>query len=143
MKTCTSCKQEKPLSMYHKMGANKNGSVRYRGNCKDCKAEVDRNNYDHDRSLGIHRKLVERNKRIVLEYLSNHPCVDCGETDPIVLEFDHVRGEKIKNVSRMVARKVSVENLLAEINKCDVRCANCHRRVTAQRGNWMILSLAL
>jgi hypothetical protein len=62
--------------------------------------------------------------------------VDCGERDPIVLEFDHVRGSKTGNVTRMMYNKVSVEKLKAEIAKCDVRCANCHRRKTTERGGW-------
>ena len=44
----------------------------------------------------------ERNRKFVLEYLCNHPCVDCGEPDPIVLEFDHVRGTKSAEISAMV-----------------------------------------
>ena len=38
----------------------------------------------------------------VYDHLSTHPCVDCGETDPIVLEFDHVRGRKKGTISNMV-----------------------------------------
>lgn len=58
-------------------------------------------------------------------------CVDCGETDPVVLDFDHVSGRKSAGVSRM--RTSSLPKLLTEIAKCEVRCANCHRRVTTQR----------
>lgn len=57
-------------------------------------------------------------------YKSLHPCVDCGETDPIVLEFDHVRGEKLKKVSTFQSRR----SAWAEIQKCDVVCANDHAR---------------
>jgi len=47
----------------------------------------------------------------------------------VVLEFDHVRGVKIWEISRMRVR-ASERALLSEIEKCDVRCANCHRRKT-------------
>ena len=47
--------------------------------------------------------LCERNeaKTFVQEYLSTHPCVDCGETNPIVLEFEHVRGKKKASISKI------------------------------------------
>ena len=52
-------------------------------------------------------------------------CIDCSyRDDPRALQFDHVRGEKIRAVSSMVT--CSLEHLIAEIEKCDVRCANCH-----------------
>jgi hypothetical protein len=60
--------------------------------------------------------------------------VDCGESDPIVLEFDHVRGVKRGEISRLKTM-VSLETLAEEIAKCDVRCANCHRRKTHRDGD--------
>lgn len=71
--------------------------------------------------------------RAVHEYLLSHPCVDCGEPDPVVLEFDHVRGDKKANVKRMLAGTYSLDSVFTEIAKCEVRCANCHRRITAKR----------
>jgi hypothetical protein len=78
-------------------------------------------------------RIKERNKQHVRSYLATHPCVDCGETDVIVLEFDHVRGKKRDSISRMLACGVSVATIDKEIAKCDVRCANCHRRKTHER----------
>lgn len=72
----------------------------------------------------------DRNKKYVQNFLRDNPCVDCGETDPIVLEFDHVRGVKRKNVADMINAAYSLESLAEEITKCEVRCANCHRRKT-------------
>jgi hypothetical protein len=71
-----------------------------------------------------------RNHRFVLDMLRAGACADCGETDPVVLEFDH-RGDKRANVSSM-CDWASLATLRAEIAKCDVRCANCHR-VRTQR----------
>jgi hypothetical protein len=65
-------------------------------------------------------------------YLLEHPCVDCGEGDPVVLDFDHVRGVKIGDVKRMATQARSLTMITAEVEKCDVRCANCHRRKTAR-----------
>ena len=75
----------------------------------------------------------ERNIAFVNEYLSTHPCTDCPESDPIVLEFDHVRGKKYKEVSDMAQKAYSLKTIQEEIAKCEVRCANCHRRVTYYR----------
>lgn len=70
------------------------------------------------------------------EYLLAHPCVDCGEEDPVVLEFDHRAGKRAAIVDLMRSH-ASWEDVLAEIQKCDVRCANCHRRRTARaRGHY-------
>lgn len=71
----------------------------------------------------------ERNYAYIWAYKCSHPCVDCGEKDPIVLEFDHRAGTKLFNIGEG-GRHRSMHNLKAEIEKCDVRCANCHRRKT-------------
>lgn len=94
----------------------------------------------HGKKIMVDGKLVYpkelariRNKKYVLEYLSTHPCVDCQEPDPIVLEFDHVRGEKDMAVSVGIFAGWSLARLANEIAKCDVRCANCHRKKTHER----------
>ncbi len=77
---------------------------------------------------GWNRAFVDRVKRIF-------GCVDCGEPNPIVLEFDHVKGEKIGNISDMVHRPLCIKTIKEEIRKCEVRCANCHRKETYKRRN--------
>ena len=46
--------------------------------------------------------VAEDNRTMLFAYLSQHPCVDCGETDAHVLEFDHVKGKESNNISKMV-----------------------------------------
>jgi hypothetical protein len=72
------------------------------------------------------KKLARQNQQKLIKYLKTHPCVDCGECDIRVLEFDHVRGKRKYRISSMVYSGRSWKNLLREIVKCDVRCANCH-----------------
>ena len=62
-------------------------------------------------------------------------CVDCQFAEhPEALHFDHRPGEvKIGNISQM-AFQVSKSSISAEIEKCDVVCANCHTLRTAERG---------
>lgn len=62
------------------------------------------------------------------------PCMDCGGSFPIIcMDFDHVRGEKVGNVADLVKKNKPFDVILAEIAKCDVVCANCHRIRTAAR----------
>ncbi len=63
--------------------------------------------------------------------MSSH-CCDCGNDNWIVLEFDHVRGEKEFNISE-VRRMYWCAEIKNEIDKCDIVCANCHRIRTHHR----------
>ena len=134
MKLCTLCKSIKPEDEFN--FKYKSRGIRQK-HCRECsKLEIKRHYIENrqyyldkakKRNVIIHRKLND----YVLEYLSNHPCVDCGEGDPIVLEFDHL-GNKYKQIAKL-KRDSSIERLKVEILKCEVRCANCHRRKTVER----------
>lgn len=77
-----------------------------------------------------------RIQKTLLDFLSDKFCIDCGERDPIVLDFDHIdQKDKFKNISRMRGGHYSWESILKEINKCEIRCANCHRRKTYKQLN--------
>jgi HNH endonuclease len=65
----------------------------------------------------------------LLDYLRRTPCIDCGEQDPVVLDFDHI-GVKHSGVVQLAGRDCSIVSLEREIAECEVRCANCHRRRT-------------
>ena len=75
----------------------------------------------------------EWNRRFLSRVKDMLHCIDCGEDESILLEFDHVRGKKINNVSDMVGQAYSIKSIKNEIRKCEVRCANCHRRKTSLR----------
>lgn len=79
----------------------------------------------------------EKKQEYVRTYLEAHPCVDCGEADPIVLEFDHRdQSTKLHNVANLITGMGKMAILITEIEKCDVVCANCHRRRTHSRGQY-------
>jgi hypothetical protein len=134
-KVCRKCLTEKPLEGFP--ASELNGHHSY---CRDClkvyMAERRALKPDAEVSRGRYLRYGERNRRHVWAYLDEHPCVDCGENDPVVLQFDHVRGVKLNDVSRMITGGSSLAQIDAEIAKCDVRCANCHIKVTAQRAGW-------
>lgn len=142
MKVCASCGVEKPFEAFHKNKTKRDG----RGyKCKSCMKAYHASWYAEnvDRQKEFARlnsqKYMENNQTRIREYLETHPCVDCGETDWVVLEFDHVYGSKHKNISYMIYNFSKWENIQMEIEKCEVRCANCHRRVTQQRaGTWRV-----
>lgn len=62
-------------------------------------------------------------------------CADCGyNAHPAALHFDHLPGsDKRAEISRMLKRDIPREELVAEMNKCEVVCANCHAVRTATR----------
>jgi len=78
----------------------------------------------------------ERARAFIWAYLKIHPCVDCDEKDPLVLQFDHVGGEKKMHVSTLMHKGYGLKTIRHEIRKCVVRCANCHSIKTAREYNW-------
>jgi hypothetical protein len=79
------------------------------------------------------KRCRQRKQGAMLWYKMGHPCADCGNPDPRVLEFDHVRGEK--DFQLQTAKSKPLAEILEEIQKCDVVCANCHRLRTQARIN--------
>jgi hypothetical protein len=71
-------------------------------------------------------------KRLFFDWLATQACIDCGESDPIVLDCDHVRGQKVADLKTMTAAGATWVRIQAEIAKCEVRCSNCHRKKTAR-----------
>jgi hypothetical protein len=132
MKTCSKCNRS--AVEFHK---NKSKTDGLQSTCKECKKKIS-SEYFQD-SKGHHRILNKERKRKVrqwvMDYLREHQCIDCGERDPIVLEFDH-RSDKIMGIADMVSFGLSIPKIEEEISKCDIRCANCHRRKTAKDLGW-------
>lgn len=136
MKKCRECgkaKKDSEFSFKYKV-KNIRGTI-----CKHCQRIYHKKYYEDNIEAYISK--AKRNSiryrseryKFIVDYLLSHPCIDCGETDPVVLEFDHVNGKKLYQISRMTNH--SIENITKEIKKCEVRCANCHKRRHANLRN--------
>lgn len=137
IKTCSTCQKQKPFSEFGNNKSKKDGKQYY---CKDCGKLSDRKHYANnasrkDKICLVRKNAKVRNKEFVIKYLLAHPCVDCGESDPFFLEFDHTEN-KLLEVGSMVTWAWSIEKIIQEINKCEVRCVKCHKIQTAKRAGW-------
>jgi len=136
---CNHCGEEKPVNKFN--WRYKRKGIR-QPTCRACQKKqknrwYQRNKETHKANTWERKqRLREVARKFVWEYLSTHPCVDCGERDPVVLQFDHVRGRKRKEVANMAQEGYSIEAIQKEIGKCVVRCANCHIRKTQKERGW-------
>lgn len=148
IKVCSKCKHPKPLEEFHR-----NGNGKRRSACGDCYNEIDRARYlagqppeviaeiekkralraefsavpqeDKNRSYSEWQRLRRRER---LALFKRNPCTDCGWVLPKeVMDYDHREPDiKVDNVGSLMFR-ASDRRLEAEIEKCDLVCANCHR----------------
>lgn len=138
MKNCGSCSTLKDESEFYKNSHKKDGLQTH---CKECNTKWVRKRYLNNKEYydNKNKEARIRNKKFMYNYLLSHPCVDCGEKNPCVLEFDH-QNDKRMTISKMVTILCSISSIVKEIKKCKVRCANCHRKKTAKDNNWFKLS---
>ena len=138
MKTCSKCGEEKPFSLFAKQSRAKDGRHPW---CRDCFRAYERERYRGNGKGSSSNKLAAKYahqdviRKLIWDYLLEHPCIDCGQADPRVLEFDHRDNVvKVAIISKML--DFTEEKVLSEISKCDVRCANCHRLRTVEQLSW-------
>jgi hypothetical protein len=138
-KRCPKCERDLPTEDF-----NKRANGRCYAYCKACQSLYLRNHYVknaaayNERRLLSSRRYRSRNRAYLIEYLRTHSCVDCGESDPVVLDFDHIDpASKEDEVSNLARRAYGLDRLKLEISRCTVRCACCHRRRTAKEFGWM------
>lgn len=142
LKHCGRCETDKRLSEFGKKQSTTDGKQPW---CKKCNQEYltvwyAENKLPHREEIRK-RKKAYRNAAVelVVEYFLDHPCIDCGEDDPVLLEFDHRDPlAKTFNVSNLSASVASLDfvTLRTEMDKCDSRCANCHRKKTMKERNY-------
>ncbi len=141
-KICTKCKRLLPLGAFNWKILNIKRAV----HCRECSRKYIQAHYKAHLKYYIDKarkrtlKLKQEAYSYIGPYLLSHACVDCGETDILVLEFDH-RDRKMKDgeISHIIQNGASLERVIKEIEKCDVRCSNCHRRKTEKENrSWKL-----
>ena len=89
-----------------------------------------------------HHGPVRRNRELVNEFKKRVPCAECQRNFPsCAMDFDHIDGVKTYNIGYLVSAGASLPILLAEIAKCELVCACCHRVRTQNRKEQMSFSV--
>lgn len=148
-KVCTKCRIEKSVEDFGVCLRLKSGRVSW---CKVCtrlvtaerrrdpnvrerqkQSSVIYSEQNRDTLLIRHREQARR-KQAFLNALKTKPCTECHKVfDPCCMDFDHVFGAKVKGVGQILGS--CKQTVLAEVAKCELVCANCHRiRTRKQRG---------
>jgi hypothetical protein len=102
------------------------------GYCQECKKEVNAKYYRENRQAQYDRNKINREKykKEIKDYKAERGCFCCEEKEPCCLDFHHINGKKEHNISKMSV-SFGREKVFAEIAKCAVVCANCHRKIHA------------
>lgn len=138
IKRCPKCCQDKRIAEFASRSAAIFRPTSYCRSCQRsyCKAHYGSLKHVHNLRRYQRQEIARSERRRLIDaFLRAHRCVDCGQADVRVLEFDHVRGDKGGSISDMIYHAATA-TLLEEMKKCDVRCANCHRRKTARQFGW-------
>lgn len=137
-KVCSKCKISKNKSEFRVNKSKKDGLQNY---CIPCDKENQKQWYlknsekHREKNSKRTKETTKISRQYVLDHLKDHHCVECGEADPIVLEFHHLRDKSI-GISKLISQGYSLDTLKQEMDKCEVLCANCHKRKTAKEFNW-------
>lgn len=132
------CGRVKPVAEYATNRAKSDG---LQTTCRACKRKYNaayylRTKHRHNPGRAARRREAVRFVKARLAgYLRAHPCVDCGERDIVVLQFDHQR-DKVMEIHAMVSAGLAWRRIAEEIEKCEVVCANDHHRRTARPQGW-------
>lgn len=115
MKTCKECKRELPkdLDHFYSNGFTKLGNQKFKSRCKECHESMERDRFQ-DR---------------ITRFYGKYECQICGYNKcKAAIDFHHIEpSEKEYEVSNM--KNYSEAILFAELEKCMIVCANCHREI--------------
>ena len=123
------------------------GEMRRRSVCKECRNNRAINNFEKLQSYRKEYNSKNKSKRLInqkqriqeakdfVNLIKTKPCTDCGQSwPPVAMDFDHINGDKVKSISRLVGSGYKLDLIKIEIEKCELVCACCHRLRTAARG---------
>jgi hypothetical protein len=152
MQKCSTCGVEKAFGCFYVRNVFK-GTLHKQ--CKDCIQKTIKKYAENNRQQkavymrGYYRDTRGKHTRQktwgtkwdgirawIRELKENNPCVDCGKKYlACVMDLDHVVGEKLLSIGQMMGQRVSDEDVLTEVQKCELVCSNCHRIRTWKRNN--------
>lgn len=124
MKRCTQCKVERELEDF--AFKSKTKGIR-QACCKECQRVKSQSHYRANKASYIARnERVKDEIRAYVNEVKSQPCQDCQQSyPPRVMDFHHPNDDKLADVSDLV--NFGFKRLQAEIAKCVLLCANCHR----------------
>lgn|SRR3990167_8159070 len=144
MKICSKCNERKSFTDFYVKDSKAN---RLHAQCKLCYKEHRKTYYIQHyeknqesyrkRAIKFRTKVKDEYRNNLQKFLEDKFCVDCGETDKVVFELDHI-DPKLKSfsISQAVRLGHRWDKVLEELQKCQVLCANCHKRRTAKQYGW-------
>ncbi len=128
-KRCSKCGLTKPLSEFARRGLG------YHSHCKECGRQYIREHYQENKEYYLDKNKRKQDRLTeIVRAAKSKPCADCGQILPYyVMDFDHIDGEdKVAEINALM-RSRSIKRVVEEIAKCEVVCANCHRKRTYER----------
>ena len=142
-KTCSKCKQEKPMDEFSHQAGGANG---FASICKKCqaiyakkwyqvnKAHVCQYQREWNSANPLKQKQYDKKryakKMRVINELRDVPCADCGKRYPTcVMDFHHPDGHIVgeKSIAQRVRSEGNLQQTIKDAKKCIVLCAKCHR----------------
>ena len=124
LKRCMGCGEGKAFAEFTRAQKSRDGRYHL---CRPCLKADRRKRYDPVRQR---IRDYERVSARMLELKGGRSCARCGEAHPGTLDFHHRDpAQKLFILATVNARARDQEEIAAEIAKCDVLCANCHRKL--------------
>ena len=131
---CSKCGKTKALSSFQMSYRTERKRWSREGVCKAC-VSIRGKEKNKNHNLDV--------RKYVFDYLKTHPCVDCGETNVLALEFDHLHSKKFDIGTALGGSAKLASRVKSEIKKCVVRCSTCHRIKTHMEINSWKFNLSL
>lgn len=132
MKKCTTCNERKEIEEFTKNRSKVDG---LNNRCKLCQRLISKKHYRENKQYYLTRNEDRRQETLLFfnEYKELCQCCFCNEKDSCCLDFHHVNPQDKEFAVSDMARGYGIDALKKEISKCIVVCANCHRKIHADK----------